>query len=313
MTKIMFSLLVHEKPIVILDQVMNILKYNPTSSIVIHFNPAFVDDDNDMKLDALLRILYSFDNIYINTNRVRVCKDDIIQAHLSNFEFVKNQNFEYFYFIASNELFLKSGLANFIKDYDYGCECIKKDNWHYFDIMSKDPDLEKIKKLLNTNEYYYSQIEGSFYSKNIMSKIVSIINKCYDYKKDHYFYPRDEVYFSTIAINLFRDFNRFDGCLCRIKWQGKILFTSLKSINKIVNCKDYCFSVKRVDREINNYLRSYIRHNIAKTDVDFIKQYPYSFKKITLYKVYAFDLYYRFIYFFRDKIARLYRLLFNKK
>lgn len=313
MSKIMFSLLVHEEPLVVLDQITNIFKYNPNSYVVMHFNPIFKANDGQMTLDELMVILNKIPNVFINDNRISVCKDDIIQAHISNFYFVKDVDFDYFYFIASNELFLRSGAEAFVSNYEFGCETLKKEKWHYYDYMKSDAGLCNIFKNIGSDEYYYSQIEGSFYSKKIISTIMDIINKSFDYREKHDFYPRDEVYFSTIAGNLFHNTEHYNGCLCKIKWQGKILFTPIRTVKKIINKKSDYFSVKRVDRKIDDYLRNYIRHYVLKYDVDFQKYYQYEFKKKTLFKIYMLNYKYSIMYFFRDKIAKTYRFIFRKK
>lgn len=313
MSKIMFSLLVHEEPIVILDQIVNLFKYNPNSSVVVHFNPNFNRGESVLTCEELLNIFSDFKNIYVNPNRLKVGKDDIIQAHLSNFRFVENVEFDYFYFIASNELFLKTGAEEFVSGYRYGCMAQKKPNWHFIENLRLDSGLQNIYSYLNKKEYYYSQIEGSFYNKDIMSKIVSIIEMSYDFHVQNQTYPRDEIYFSTIAVNLYGNENRYDGCLCKIKWQGKILFTSINAVKEVFNQKSSYFTVKRVDRKIDDYLRCYIRHYLLKYENDFEQYYHYDFKNPKIWRIKVKDFALWVKYFCRDKLAKVYRFIFRKK
>ena len=179
MKKIMFSLLVHEQPLVILDQIINVKRNNPNSMIVIHINPKFKDDDS-FSLKDLLKIVLKFDYVFINDKRLNVGKDNIIQAHVSNFKYVKDVEFDYFYFIASNEVFLKKGAETFVENYDFGCEKVKYEKWFYINQMNNDIYLNNIFQTINSKEYYYSQIEGSFYSKEMIQKIMDIIEKNYN-------------------------------------------------------------------------------------------------------------------------------------
>ncbi len=313
MSKIMFSLLVHEEPLVILDQLVNLFKYNPNSMVVIHFNPKFSEKEGSLHYDDLIAMLSTWDNVYLNPERLPVGKDDIIQAHISNFMYVREVAFDYFYFIASNELFLKEGAEAFVSDYDYGCEKLKKPKWHYIENLQRDKYLQAILAAVGGKEYYYSQIEGTFYSKKIMTRVSEVIFQEYDYRRQEEKYPRDEVYFSTLAVNLFPNEKRYDGCLCKIKWQGKILFTSLKTVKRIVGGQTPYYSVKRVDRKINDYLRCYIRHYVLGYDRDFQDIYPYEFRNASLFKIHCLNFYYSVKYFIRDKISKVYRFVFRKK
>lgn len=310
----MFSLLVHEEPDVILDQIVNLNYFNKDCAIVLHLNPKFDIKKYDYTEEEFTAKIQSFGNVFINPHQVVVGKDDIIQAHISNFECIKNIEFQYFYFIASNELFIKPGVFDFISQFEYGCEDLLKENWHYFDLMKRDPDLKKIISKNNISHYSYSQIEGSFYKKEIFLQMNDIIVNNYNYKEQVGKYPRDEIYFSTIANGLYKEKKHYSSCCCKIRWQGKILFTSLGSIRKILkdNSLNY-YSVKRVDRKLNDYLRSYIRTkigNYSEVTKCLVKQ---NIKEAKTFKIKMLNLFYLIKYFFRNILANTYRFIFHKK
>lgn len=311
MTRVLFSLLIHEEPDVVLDQLNNILYFNPNSYVVIHINHKFTIGKSKISLEQMVQIIKKkYKRVYINPIRLNVSHCNIIQAHISNF-YSFPSDFDYFYFVASNELFLKYGAENFVSNYDYGCESKINDKWYYINNMKEDIGLIKIQSMIKSNQYYYSQIEGSFYSKKIMTHIVDIICRCYNCENDqNVVYPREEVYFSTIARNIYKTCRTFDSCLCKIRWQGKILFTSLSSIKKVL--KSSClFSVKRVDRKLNDYLRSYIRDKKVKYVVsDELKPYVVEQSYI---KICIKNMYFKTIYFFRNILAKTYRCVFKKR
>ena len=211
MAKIVFSLLVHEKPSVILEQVNNVLFFNPNSIIVLHFNPKFNDNDS-LSQEELLNIFKDNDRVIVNPNPVEVCIDNIIQGHISNYKCVKAQDFDYFYLIASNEIFVQAGAEQFVEKYDFGCEKIHDKNWFYYKRMLNDITLKKLYGESFEEFLYRSQVEGSFYSKEIFNYLVCKIEEVFDYKNQSSVYPREELLFSTIACNDFADKNRYDGC-----------------------------------------------------------------------------------------------------
>ncbi len=314
MIKIMFSLLIHEQPSVVIDQLINLYHYNKNIGVVIHINPEMKFPEDELTIEQFQEKLGSFPNVFINEERLKVGFADLIQAHLSNFKYVGGIEYEYFYLISSNEMFVKSGLEDFISEYEYGCEALDKSNWHYFESMQKDCDLKKIIEDCGGTRYFYSQIEGTFYKKHLFAIMRQTIDKYYDYRNQEEKYPREEVYFPTVANILFKDLRHYDKCCCKIRWQGKILFTSIKSIKRIVkNDNLKYFSVKRVDRQIDNYLRCYIRDYLGCYHNELERLLGKSIKSKSKLTINLCNLRYLIIYFFRDKLARLYRFVFRKK
>lgn len=314
MYKIMFSLLVHEEPDVIIDQMVNLNHFVQDSAVVLHINPKFDFEKFNYTFEEFKEKITSFGNVFINENRLGVGKDNIIQAHVSNFSFVENVDFEYFYFIASNELFIKEGLYQHIKNYEYGCENLIKEDWHYFELMKNDTDLGRMMKENNIQCHSYSQIEGSFYKKELFQRINSIIIEYYDYKHPIGKYPRDEVYFSTLANGLFINMKHYNGCCCKIRWEGKILFTSIGSIKRILKKEETpLFSVKRVDRVLNNYLRSYIRKHIGHYSLETKSYTKKKIKESSKIKILFLNIFYLVKFFIRNIMAKLYRFIFRKK
>lgn len=107
--KIIFSIPVHEKYEVILDQCLNFHFFNPNSGIVLHFSKGFNAQSSQIDKNTFDKAIEKLDYVFINPYSVRTGWYDIIQAHISNFEFILKNNidFDYFSLCASNELFLE--------------------------------------------------------------------------------------------------------------------------------------------------------------------------------------------------------------
>ena len=312
MFRIAFSLLVHEKPLVILDQIVNILTFNPNSIVVLHFNPNFRNNDclNHKELIALLE---NEDRVIVNPHPVNVSIDNIIQGHLSNYHCVENLEFDYFYLIASNELFVCHGAEDFVEKFDYGCFHNKNNDWVYFEKMSSDESLANILCQSSNQGYYLSQVEGSFYSKAIFSSMVGLIEKNFDYKNQKVVYPREEIYFSSITGKMYQNLKRYNGCLCFINWK-RGLFVSIKDVKKVIG-SDSLFSVKRVDRQIDNYLREYIRRLIDfNSDSTSLKKWKAIIPSnhLNLFQIYFIDCFWNVAYMGRAILVFIKRL-FSKR
>ena len=267
---IVFSIPIHERLEVVVDQSINFLHYNPNCAIIFHVSPSsdFVENSY-LSYNDFANIIKDIGNIYINPNQVRTGFSDIIQAHISNYEYVKDiLDFSHFCLCASNELFIRDGLYNSIKNYDCGFETkhLMNTNWICKNETLSDIELQNYLKSLSCKDILYSHVEGSFYNKELFGDICKMILSFYDYKKMKVAYPREEIYFATIAniickksktINKIKENYLFTY----IPWHhayGKI-DARIYEINNCLKGTKY-YSVKRVGRSLNDVVRSYIRN-----------------------------------------------------
>ena len=271
---LMFSIPVHEKPEVIIDQIINFQYYNPDCGIVLHISDKFDFSKESMSRDRFKRIINELGNVFINPETVRTGRSDIIQAHISNFRYAdKVADFEKFCLCASNELFVKEGLADHVKPYDCGLERIRlakygdtdfsKEYYYTFRTVG-DTALKGILDENHAEDIYFSHVEGVFFNRSLFSKMIDVIEKHYDYKSVEIKYPREEVYFASYIWNL-RDIDGLkvlnEGTFTYVPWDrvGYMIWT--EDVKKLQNQYSNKFSVKRVDRILNTYMRKYIRKN----------------------------------------------------
>ena len=105
---IVFSIPIHEKLEVVIDQIINFFYFNQNCAIVFHISQGFNYKQSGLSLEEFKERIAQIGNVYINPESVRTGRDDIIQAHLSNFKFVYSfLEFDFFSLCASNELLLK--------------------------------------------------------------------------------------------------------------------------------------------------------------------------------------------------------------
>ncbi len=289
---IAFSLPVHEHFEVILDQVLNILTFNPNCVVILHESPVFDYVNSTLSKEDFCKALKDLNldsQVYINPIRVRTGLYDIIQAHIANFDYANlNFNFQFFSMISSNELFIKKGLFDRIKEYDCGlgkkkiCEGMPTDSKQK---SLEDRDLYRILEELNSDEVYSSQIEGSYYKRGLFYNMSELIKKHYNYQMMKEKYAREEVYFSTIffALNKDGEYKIAPNCnYTYVPWMRRSGLIRLCEVKKFSN-KDSCiFSVKRVDRKLNDNIRAFIRQTngylelekSVLTGVEFMKPIP---------------------------------------
>lgn len=202
------SIAVHERPDIVVDQLLNIRHFFPNALIVLHISKAFNDAESKFKLLDLLRFLNRFPDLILNPSRLETRWGDILHVILSNFHLVSNYSFKYFIILNSNELFVRRGVNEYLSHYDagmfqgYHTVFLRNESAEsktaFFAATISDQALEKIMHEVGSNEIHLSQPEGLFFKKEIIASMVEIIDRYYDHSLQSSIYPREEAYFSTI-------------------------------------------------------------------------------------------------------------------
>lgn len=272
--KLLFSLPVHEKPEVVIDQVLNFLHFNPDCGVVLHLSQAFDFSKAVMDQKTFLAKLSKIENVFVNPTSLRTGLQDMIQAHIANYRYALTVcDFEKFCLCASNDMFFRPGLADYIRPYDCGEKPIEifsvanpeAPSWYYYAKKAwTDPVLQTMAKDLCADKIYMSHIEGSYYSKALFGELSDLVEKYYDYTKMEIKYPREEVFFATLFMNSDLK-NRYSKCpgdvFTWVPWDREGFWALEKDLRRLQKTPGDYFSVKRVARDLNVYLRKILRKN----------------------------------------------------
>lgn len=263
MIDIVFSIPIHERFEVVVDQIINFRHFNPNCGFVFHLSQGFDYKNSKLSKSEFLDICSEIGGIYINPHSLRTGLYDIIQAHISNYRFVSQQTeFRAFCMAASNEMFIKPGLAKLINSYDC-CVSFQDKNHERTKktrLAREDSDLLDMTYCKNPDNIRYSQIEGTFYKNELFKKLVDIIEENYDYTNMKIAHAREEVYFSTVLYGLIKEGYSVSICDIPYTWMNwsnglKVNISDIKTL--LSECPDkYC--VKRVDRVLDDHVRNYI-------------------------------------------------------
>lgn len=265
---VMFSIPVHEAPEVVIDQIKNIMFYNPGCGIVLHISAQF--DYGEMDEAWFLRMLDDFDQVYVNPIRCDTKWGMITQCHISNYLFVSEQtSFEYFCLITSNNMFVRSGLIETTrskkKAYITGFKVVERPDWIQGQKALLDNDLQNMLSDIHKTpqDIWGAEHEGTIYQNKVFGRICEIINARYDYQNVEIHYPREEVYLPTLVMNLAEEHEI--GWVKRnyMDFERGLVITK-EDIDAIKNQqmenKNFCM-LKRIPRTIDDPLREYIRSN----------------------------------------------------
>lgn len=201
--RIVLSIPVHEQVPVIMDQVGNMLHFVPSGIIVLHAN-------SDTLRNELQTVFCETDRVFVNPRVVYSAWGEVVRCHLSNFEYIQSLiQFDYFVLHASNDMYIRFGVEEYISRYTAGFTkrivTHPDTEWWPSAKALSDPWLHNIMLDAGITRIVGTQVEGSFYTKEIFSVIAETIQKTIDERKDDPLnggYTREEFFFSTIANHL---------------------------------------------------------------------------------------------------------------
>lgn len=303
--KIVISIPVHEKPDVIIDQISNIKKYINNPIIVLHISKSFFDNYS-------LELLINITNVYINPEHLETAWGNILLTHVSNYFFIKNiVEFDYFLIQASNDMFVKKGIEDYIKNYKAGfCRRVisqKISMWWPACVAWDDKQLKRIMNFIGQSRIVATQIEGTFFKRSIADKVMNVIKDNYVIDQGNEAYPREEFYFSTVASafvdwtevgypTTYSEVHRFDRTLWKCRNFTRKLYYRCK-INFLVSERKYyefeswyndVFFKSRfykINRKLVNAVRDNKTKIIRRNSV--LNDYPGYFKLYDIEHVYS--------------------------
>ena len=283
--RLLFSIAVHESTSSVYDLIQNIKYFCVEPIIILHVS----------KVSNLFLDINKFENVYINdVSLITGFADGTLTfVHKENFFFAEKLklNYEYFIPFGSNELFIKHGVEQYIDGTEKSYSPPPSENNYHYLISKQD----KAVKTLIGDVFFKSAPEGTFYHKKLLTlffndqyvkaffeknnwiyktffgyrvRVISCLISKVFYKLKvtvllpsiiaRYSYASEEIIFPSINSSL----NCKDK-FCFIPWERESIKVSISDIEDILNTCDKYFSVKRVERDFNDSVRSYIRHNLG--------------------------------------------------
>lgn len=177
--KAIITMPVHERPDVILDQIRNINHYFPEAEIVLHISKSFYEKYDDKTLENI-------PGVYLNPTHLTTTWGDLLSPHLCNIDYVEENAIQYDYLVfhSSNDLYVRHGVIDYMAQYDAGFILHylpqKYTYWWPSERIWGDDCLEMCMEYIGQTKHLASQIEGSFYSREIVREVTKCIHKALD-------------------------------------------------------------------------------------------------------------------------------------
>jgi hypothetical protein len=284
--KLMISLLVHEREDVVFDQIQNFKRYVPGVSIIIHIAKTFSKNS-----PTLSDRLASESKVLVNPINLDTAWADGSQAeaHILNLQYLfkKKEAFDGCIFHASNDLYVRGGLLDYLEGIDAACQQdpIKDPIW--IESVQKDKLMTYLHSKFGTNPIW-SEIEGSFYTRRVLEEMLAIIDEFNPgwmerilrktpsiLRRRHriraafkgVFYPREETIFPTLAKPFLSTYVK-PFCLRKINPGEVALIQDVDRMqagefdSESLPKRKY-FVLKRINRLLDDPVRTYIRDQIS--------------------------------------------------
>jgi hypothetical protein len=274
MKKIIFSLTAHANVECLYDLIDNIKK-------------CFIHYDIMIFLSLTENIYNIFDNKYYFVKIITKRSDDLpmwghcnlFHHHMLNVEYIYENNitYDFFWFVASNEMFVKIVSPNFLDehsfkiisekdpmndiDYDiYYNDFIKTEQqWMWFEYYTKDTYFMNY-LYSNKLKVYTGQHEGLVLPSNIMSEILDEYNKNKLYENSTFKgYVMEEIFIHTYILNKYNINYIPIFCFRFIYSLG--IDAKYEEIEAIIS--DSTLSIKPVQRDYNDCVRTLIRNKLT--------------------------------------------------
>jgi hypothetical protein len=291
---ILISLLAHENGDVILDQIGNFRKFAPDSGVVIHLSRQFTESTPEAP-----DILSKQERVWVNPAPLYTGTGMVLKCHISNFLHAQREQvgFSHFCLHASNDLFVRPGVEEYIRRKNFGFFLHDPFNGSNFTNWRKSFRQDRAyRKVMRTSgspvTRYASQVEGTFFPREDFAEFAALFmrfvwrevgwpinyvhgtnlylvkqferiqrNPRYRRFVEPYFYTKEEFYLP----NFFNALCKEPGTpYCYMNWTEnlKITGSDVDAIRRgMIPGGDYeeLFAVKRVNRALDDPIRRMIR------------------------------------------------------
>jgi hypothetical protein len=324
MKTIIFSLLCFEKPECLQDLIENIFFYSSQykSIILISIKKELYNN--------IYNLINKYENIYfvtIRNNNNIWGTIDIFDQHMLNVNYLikNNINFDYFWFISSNEMLIKHIVDEHLSNYIIKIEkqninlelfqdCIKIQNHNYKEWIKFFNNDVHINEIFNKNKInlYLYQHEGIVLTPNL---IFEIRDKYYEYeiyeKCQYNKYALEELFVQSYLISKYNIdiINYFCIRYITISNCYKLNINNKIDCEKLYNIcyfHPHAISLKPVPRIFDHPLRQLIRTQMLKENFDLFKLNNFNFKYDIVYfsKYFNSKMYIKNDIIFFDKINK---------
>jgi hypothetical protein len=292
MARLCISIPAHEELTVVFDQINNIRAFLPADTVIVfHFAQGFSSPE---WITPMLP-----EGVYVNPVSLPTAWGNVIDQHNANFRFIaQREQFDYFVIHASNDLYIRKGVERYVETAEAG---FQRNQLHpYIErctpegpptvpeprvIACSHQDLQDMVRHLGLDGVTHTQIEGIFFQRELMAKVVDVIDRFWHpgptalIAPEHFYYPTAASAFTgDIAMQVVYSFAHYEDVRTPIspvfvrrlrkgtysedpgqEWADKVGGTPADHRFMVQYDFESVYAVKRVERRYDDQTRRYIR------------------------------------------------------
>lgn len=194
--RLLVSILAHEKPDIVRDQIENFQRYLPNAAIVLHLHVNF-------DWGGPIQDFANISNVFVNPRSLPTFWGNLHHAHNANFHFASSvTEFDYFVLHSSSDLYVRKGAELTMGAHAAGVSFVPpQPSWGAPLFAEGDPVFQAIMRDAGATELWCSQVEGTYYRRDVFADMVAIIERHFEFRKTLP-YVHEEIYYPTIAKGL---------------------------------------------------------------------------------------------------------------
>lgn len=274
---VLFSIPVHERNEVIQDTLNNARRYNPGCLFVLHVSANFPDFDPSIvnQPDVLINPV-RFPTEHSRTSHVPL--------HLTNYRYAADCGFSFDHvcILHTSEMFIKTGMEDYIKNYAYSLwfdqdTQPRVDIWPPFHVSFTHQIFQDLFDGSDPHNYVGNVIEGHWWQRELFEAMWQWTTAHYDVMNMLWPYAAEEVYFATLSHHIAKGekFSHPYNCFHHkthyvdntrdvddIIANRDVVFWQPNNwvYNKIPFPSRNLYSIKRINRDLNDPIRRYINN-----------------------------------------------------
>lgn len=196
---ILFSMPVHESNESVRDTLANAMRYNPDARFVLHVSSSFSDFDESIT---------DGDRIHVNPIRFPTIHSQTshVPLHLTNFKHAVDIGigFDRVCILHTSEMFVKPGLYDHIKRYDYSLWFDEETQprvriWPPFWVSYTNGVFGNLFDPTDQSRYLGNVLEGNWWSRDLFQQIYDWSERTHGIKNMLWPYAAEECFFPTLA------------------------------------------------------------------------------------------------------------------
>lgn len=207
---LLISIPVHEERAVVVDQLRNVLRFNPESRVIVHVSREFKVSLAERLFGErwdLSPLGVDQERVLFNPERRSTRQYGLVGIHLANYRYAREQGVPFTHFVihASNDMYVREGAEAYVKAHRALARPVplpENSPWQYAAQASADPWFVRLAERFPGARLHLSTCEGTAYDRSLMDEFDRLLTEDLRYDGPNPVYPDEESIFPSLTVAL---------------------------------------------------------------------------------------------------------------